>query len=175
MIKRLTPRERLLIYLIAGILFALGNLALLSSLQNRHTRLKSDLARQQSEINLMHALLAESESCAARQAWLSANQPRMTNPEQSGVKLLDEIKEAARANEVLLESSELGNLETQAAYRSVSVQFNAKCSWPNLVKFLHAMQKPDRFIVFETVNLQIDPGNASRMAGTFKIAKWYAL
>jgi len=175
MMNRLTPRERLLIYLVAGVLFAVGNLALLSSLQKRHLRIQADLAQKQSEIKLMQNVLAESEPCAARQAWLSANQPRMTNPEQCGVKLLEEIKETARANEVLLESSELGNLETQAAYRSVSVQFTAKSSWPNLVKFLYAMQKPDRFIVFEAANMQVDPGNASRMACKFKIAKWYAL
>ena len=173
--NRLTPRERILVYIVAGVLFAVGNMALLSSLQKRQIRIKADLAQKQSEIKLMQTLLTESDPCTTRQAWLTANQPRMTNPEQSGVKLLEEIKETARANELLLESSELGNLETQAAYRAVSVQFTAKSSWPNLVKFLHAMQKPDRFIVFETANMQIDPGNATRMSCKFKIAKWYAL
>ena len=173
--NRLTPRERLLICIVAGVLFAVGNMLLLSSLQNRHLRLKSDLARTQSEIKLMKTVLAESETSAARQAWLAANQPKMNNPEQSGVKLLDEIKETARANDVLLESSELGNLEVQPAYRSVAVQFTAKSSWAGMVKFLHEMQKPERFIVFEAANIQLDPGNASRMACKFKIAKWYAL
>ncbi|MCX6968423.1 MAG: GspMb/PilO family protein [Verrucomicrobia bacterium] len=174
MMNRLTSRERALIFLVAAVLFAVGNWALLTSLKNRHARLKADLVQKQAEIQSMKLLLAESEQSASRQAWLSAKQPRLTNPEQTRVQLLEQIKEAARANDVLLESPELGDLEVQGAYRSVSVQVATKSSWASLVKFLHAMQQPDRFIVFETATVQIDPGNASRMSCKFKIAKWYA-
>ena len=173
--NRLTRRERILIYIIAGVLLIVGNLALLASLKNRHLRLKTEVAQKRTEIQAMKVILAESDQWTARQAWLATHQPRLTNPEQTRVQLLEQIKEAARANEVLLESPELGNLEVQSAYRSVSVQVTAKSSWANVVKFLHTMQKPDRFIVFETANIQIDPGDASRMSCKFKIAKWYAL
>jgi len=173
--NRITRRERILICIIVGVLFVLGNLALLTSLKNRHIRLQADLAQKRTEIKAMKVILAESDQWAARQAWLTANQPRLTNPEQTRVQLLEQIKEAARANEVLLESPELGDLEVQSAYRSVSVQITTKSSWANVVKFLHTMQQPDRFIVFETANIQIDPGNATRMSCKFKIAKWYAL
>ena len=173
--NRLTPRERILIYLIAGILFLVGNLALVSSLSNRHARVKADLAAKRTEIASLKNILAGSHEGVAREAWLSSHQPKLTNPEQAGVQLLEQIKEAARANDIVLESPELGGVETQSACRSVSVQVAAKCTWGNLVKFLHAMQQPDRFVVFETANLQIDPANATRMACRFKIAKWYAL
>ena len=173
--NRLSARERLLIFIVAGILFAVGNLTLFSSLLNRHTRIKADLAQKQSEIKLMKALLTESEPTAARNAWLVANQPPLTNSLQAGAKFLEEIKETARANEVLLEHPDLGNLEVKAAYRSVTVQVTAKSSWAGLIKFLHSMQSPERFIVVKIENLQVDPGNASRMACKFTIAKWYAL
>ena len=173
--SRLTPRERILIYIIAGVLFAVGNLALLSSLKNRHLRTQADLAQKQSEIKSLKMILAESDQSRARQDWLNAKQPRLTNPEQTRVQLLEQIKEVARANEVLLESPELGDLEVQGTYRAVSVKVSTKSSWASMVKFLHAMQQPDRFIVFESANIQVDPGNATRMACNFKIAKWYAL
>jgi len=173
--NRLTRRERILIYIIVGVLFVVGNLTLLTSLKNRHIRLKADLAQKRTEIQAMKVILAESDQWTARQKWLTANQPRLTNPEQTRVQLLEQIKEVARAHEVLLESPELGDLEVQSAYRSVSVQVTTKGSWASTVQFLHAMQQPDRFIVFETANIQIDPGNASRMSCKFKIAKWYAL
>jgi len=172
---RLTPRERFLLTLVVGTLFVLGNLALLKSLTNRHAGLQADLLSKRTEVKSMQALLAESDKWTARNTWLNANQPKLTNPGQAGVQLLDQIKETARANDVLLESPELGGIELQGSCRSVSVQVATKSSWENLVKFLHAMQQPDRFIVFETASLQIDPGNASRMACRFKIAKWYAL
>jgi len=172
--SRLTSRERLLIAIVAGTIFLLGNMTLLSSLAGRHARLQADLAAKRSEIQSLKRLLAGSEPGAGHEAWLAANQPKLTNPEQAGVQLLEQIKEAARANEVLLESPELGGIEVKPTCRSVSVQVSARGSWANTVKFLHALQQPGRFIVFETANLQIDSGNAARMLCRYKIAKWYA-
>ena len=175
MMNRLTQRERVLRATIAVLLFGLGNLALLSWMMGRNAGIQSDLRAKQTAIASMKTILAERDQWTAREAWLDAHQPKLTNPEQAGVLLLDEIKEVARANDVLLESPELGGVQTQPACRSVAVQVATKSSWPSLVKFLHALQQPDRFIVFESANLQIDPGNPARMAGRFKIAKWYAL
>ena len=175
MMNRITQRERLLLATIAVLLFVLGNLFLLSWMMGHNTRIKSDLSAKRAEIVTMKAVLAERDQWTAREAWLDAHQPKLNNPEQAGVLLLDEIKEVARANDVLLESPELGGVEAQSACRSVTVQVATKSSWPGLVKFLHALQQPERFIVFEAANLRIDPGNPSRMAGQFKIAKWYAL
>lgn len=173
--NRLTSRERFLLAVVIGFLFVLGNGILLKSLSNRNAGLQADLAAKRSEVKSMKVILAENDQWAARDKWLTAVQPKLTNPQQAGVQLLDQIKETARAFDVALESPELGSVEAQPACRSVSVQVSTKSSWENLVKFLHAMQQPDKFIVFETATLQIDPGNATRMACRFKIAKWYAL
>ncbi len=173
--NRLNSRERFLICILAGTLFLLGNWILFGSLANRHARLQADLAAKRSEIKSMQALVAGVGESAEREGWLSATQPKLTNPEQAGVQLLDQIKEVARANELLLESPELGSVEAQSAYRSVAVQISAKGSWGNLIKFLHAVQAPEHFIVFESATLQVDPSNAKRMACQLKIAKWYAL
>ena len=173
--NRLTPRERFLLAAVIGVLFVLGNGMLLKWLSNRNAGLKADLAAKGVEVKSMKALLAGSDQWAARDAWLTAVQPKLTNPQQAGVQLFDQVKEAARAYDVTLDNPVLGGVEAAPSCRSVSVQVSTKSSWENLVKFLHAMQQPDQFIVFETATLQIDPGNATRMACQFKIAKWYAL
>jgi hypothetical protein len=173
--NRLNSRERVLLCVLTGALFLLGNWMLFGSLAHRHARVRSDLAAKRSEIKSMQTLVAGAGEWAGRETWLNATQPKLTNPEQAGVQLLDQIKEIARANEVLLENPELGRVETQAASQVVSVQLSAKSSWGNLVKFLHAVQTPERFITFESATFQVDPSNAKRMACQFKIAKWYAL
>ena len=175
MMNALTKRERILLTSVAVLLFGLGNLALLSWMTGYNARVQSDLRAKRSELASMKAILAERDQWTAREAWLDAHQPKLSNPEHAGVLLLDEIKEAARSNDVLLESPELGGVETQTACRSVTVQVATKSSWPSLIKFLNALQQPERFIVFESANLRIDPGNPARMACRFKIAKWYAL
>lgn len=173
--NRLTSRERILLVLVLGVLFVLGNMSLFSWLSGKNAKIRTEFASKRSELKSMKVILEGGQLWAEREAWLNANQPKLTSPEQAGVQLLDQIKEVARANDVLLESPELGGLEVQSACRSVSVQVATKSTWPNLVKFLHSMQQPGRFIVFESANLQIDPSNATRMACRFKIAKWYAL
>ena len=173
--NRLTSRERLLICFLGGATFLFGNLLLFDALAQRHARLRADVAAKRAEIKSMQALTMEAEAWAGREEWLRLHQPKLTNPEQAGVQLLEETKEIARANEVLLESPELGGVEAQPFCRQVSVSFNAKCTWPNLVKFLHGLQTPERFVVLETATLQVDPSNASRMSCRFKIAKCYAL
>lgn len=40
--------------------------------------------------------------------------------------------------------------------------------------FLYEMQAPERFIVFESANLQIDQDDKTQIRGKFRIAKWYA-
>ena len=47
-------------------------------------------------------------------------------------------------------------------------------SYAELRDFLHAMQAPDRFIVFESANVQIDKDDKTQMHGKFRIAKWFA-
>ncbi|MDD5350824.1 MAG: GspMb/PilO family protein [Chthoniobacteraceae bacterium] len=172
--NRLNTRERFLIYFLAGALFLLGNWAMLGSLVNRQARLKADLAAKRSEVHSLRSLVAGNAEALTRDAWLSGVQPKLTNPGQAGVQLLDQIKETARANEVLLENPELGSVETQPACRAVSVQLTAKTSWSSLVRFLHALQTPERFIVCESATLQVDPADAKRMTCRLKIAKWYA-
>jgi len=36
------------------------------------------------------------------------------------------------------------------------------------------VQKPDGFVVFESVNLAIDSSDPTTMLGKFKIARWFA-
>lgn len=173
--NRLNPRERFLICFLAAALFLIGNWALLGSLINRHMRLKTEVAAKQSEIRSLRNFVAGDADVVARDEWLQSVQPKLTNPEQAGVQLLEQIKEIARTNEVILENPELGSVETQTFCRSVSVQLTAKTPWANLVKFLHALQTPDRFLVVESATMQADPSDAKRMSCQFKIAKWYAL
>ena len=173
--NRLTSRERLLLCLFAGTLFLMGSLFLFGALARRHVRLRADLVATRAEIASMQSLVAEAGVWSARAAWLNATQPRESDPGQAGVQLLEKVKAIARAQDVLLENPELGSLEAQPFCQAVSVAFSTKCSWPSLVKFLHAVQAPGRFLVFETATLQADPGNAARMHCQFKIAQWYAL
>ena len=174
--KRLSARERIMVATVAAILFLLGNLALLSSLAERHRQLSSDLATKKTELAALKSILSDREVGAKREAWLSATQPKLTNQSQAGVVLLDQVRQVAKASDVLLDTSpEIGSVDSsQPTHQSVTLTIQTKSSWAALVKFLNGLQQPEQFIVFESANFQSDSADPAQMRGRFRIAKWYA-
>ncbi|MEI6351618.1 MAG: GspMb/PilO family protein [Verrucomicrobiota bacterium] len=173
--KRLSARERIMVAVVAAILFVLGNMALLSSLAERHRQLSSDLATKNTELAALKTILSDREQGAKRDAWLTATQPKLTNQSQAGVVLLDQVRQVAKASDVLLENPEIGSMDSsQPTRQSVTVMIQTKSSWAALVKFLNGLQQPDQFIVFESANFQSDSTDPAQMRGRLRIAKWYA-
>ena len=172
--NRLSTRERIMLGIILGIVLILGNIAVVSALWKQYGRTRADLALKQSELKSLKQMGAERELWAKRDAWLTQKQPKLVNRDQARVILLDEIKTAAKTRNVLLENPALGSIESQPTYQSVSVNVETKSSWADLVGFLVGLQTPERFIVFESANLQIDATDPTKMRGRFRIAKWYA-
>jgi hypothetical protein len=172
--NRLTSRERYLIYALAIVLFALVNWGLIGWIGQRYSQLQATVSAKRTELRSLQTLMTDEPTFAAREAWLASTQPKLVNPEQAGVQLLDQIKTAAKDLQIRLENPELGTVETVQSNRSVSVQLTAKSSWPGLVKFLHSLQTPENFIVIDSATLQVDPGNSKQMTCQLKISKWYA-
>ena len=172
--NRLSTRERILLAIIAGIALILVNMGVLSSLWKHYGRVRSDLTRRQVELKSLKQMGTERDLWAKRDAWLTEKQPKLGNRDQARVLLLDEIKSVAKARNVVLENPALGSIEAQPTYQSVSVNVETKSTWGELVGFLAALQQPEKFIVFETANLQVDANDPTKMRGRFRIAKWYA-
>ena len=172
--NRLSSRERTLLAIVFGILFILGNFFVVSALVKRYQQTNADFVRKQAELKSLKQMFAERDLWAKRDAWITAKQPKLANRDQARVQLLEEVKSAAKARNIVLENPALGSVESQPGYQSVSVDVETKSSWPDLIAFMAAMQQPDRFLVFERSNLQIDATDPTKMRGRFRIAKWYA-
>ncbi len=174
MINRLSSRERGMMAAVLGIVFVFANLMVFSTFKKKHTQVSADLAARKLELNSQREILAQRDLWAQRDAWITAKQPKLESRERAGVALLEDIKQAAKAHNVLLESPELGTVDSQPLYQSVSVGVQTKSSWAALIAFLNTLQQPEQFIVFENANLKIDPGDKTQMRGQFRIAKWFA-
>ena len=169
---RMTPRERFLSTAVATVVFVLLNIVVAGGLLKKQARLRAELAQKTSDLRLMQTLFEERELWSKRDAWLQEKQPKLTNEGSAGVDLLDEIKAVAKANDLPpLENPQIGALTKTPLYHSVAVTCEAKCPWPALIAFLTAMQQPERFLVFESANIQIDPGDPSLIRGRFRIAR----
>jgi hypothetical protein len=107
-----------------------------------------------------------------RADWLAKHQPVLTNPAESS-SLLTQIQQTAGKYSVEIVNPQIGSVEKSPGHQTVSVTIETKSPWEPLVHFLYDTQRPDAFVVCESVNLMIDSSDPTVMRGRFKIAKWF--
>ncbi len=171
--QRLNPRERVLSLIVGGALFLLVNYMIWSSLLGMLGQTRSDLASRESLRAQQTVFLKERKVWEKRAKWLEKVQPSLKSPAEAST-LLEEVKQIAGKHNVLLENPQLGTGDSTPNHQAVFASVETKSPWSPLVHFLYDVQQPDKFVVFESVNLQIDTADPSMMKGKFKIARWFA-
>jgi hypothetical protein len=171
--QRMNPRERVLSLAIAGVLFLLVNFFVWSSLLGAVRNTRTELAARESLRAQQNVFLRERKLWEKRADWLKKHQPVMQSPVEAST-LNDEVKQVASKHSVLVENPQIGTSDSTPNYQAVFASVETKSAWPPLVRFLYDVQQPDKFVVFESVNLQIDSGDPTVMRGKFKIARWFA-
>ena len=172
-LERMSKRERTLAMIVAGALFLLINIFLWSSLFGALQKTRVDLRTRQASRTEQTVFLRERKMWEKRDEWLKKNQPALKSPVEAST-LLDQVKQVASKHNVLIENPAIGSGETTPNYQTVFATVETKCPWPPLVQFLYDVQKPESFVVFESVNLAIDSSDPTMMRGKFKIARWFA-
>ncbi len=171
-IAQMNQRERILALSVAGVLFLIINLAVWSTIFGMSAEARKDYAAQKAARTEQKIYLKEEKMWQRRADWLKKNQPKLTNPAEAST-LLTQVKEIAGKHNVQIENPQIGAVESTPARQSVSATFETKSGWEELVRFLYDTQRPEAFIVFESVNLMVDPTEPTVMRGRFKIAKWF--
>jgi hypothetical protein len=171
--ERMNQRERLLSWIVAGAIIVLVNLVILSWLFGALGRARSELAARKAALAEQAVYVKERDLWTKRDQWLREHQPTLKNPAEASV-LLDELKQVAGKYNVLIQNPAIGSGETTPNHQTVFASIETKSPWPPLVHFLYDVQKPDAFVVFESVNLAIDSSDPTMMRGKFKIARWFA-
>ena len=171
--QRMNQRERVLSLLVGGTLFLLVNWFIWSWLMGTLEETRTDLAAKKSARAQQSVFLKERSMWEKREAWLKKHQPTLKGAGEASI-LLDQVKEIAGKHNVLIENPSLGGVDSQPTHQSTSISIETKSPWQPLVRFLHDVQQPERFVVFENVNLAIDSSDPTMMRGKFKIARWFA-
>jgi hypothetical protein len=170
---RMNPRERILAALVAGAIFLLLNLYVWGKLLSSLDQARADLVARQSTRKTQEVYIKERDVWEKRAQWLKEHQPVLKGPGEAST-LLDQIKQIAGKHNVLIENPAIGTGDSTPERQSVFASIEVKSPWPPLVRFLYDVQQPESFVVFESVTLNIDPGDPTMMRGKLKIARWFA-
>ena len=171
--QRMNPRERLLSLIVAGTVFVLLNLWILSWIFGALGGAGRELAARKATLAEQALYIKERDTWMKRDEWLRQHQPVLKNPAEASA-LLDQLREVAGKYNILVENPAIGSGETTPYHQTVFASIETKSPWAPLVHFLYDVQRPDAFIVFENVNLAIDGSDPTMMRGKFKIARWFA-
>jgi len=171
--QRMNPRERLLSWIVAGTLFLLFNLWVLSSVLGAVSNAQKELATRQGKLAEQAVYVKERDMWTKRDEWIGQHQPVLKNPAEASA-LLDQLQQVAGKYNIQVENPAIGTGETTPYHQTVFASVETKSPWPPLVHFLYDVQQPEEFVVFENVNLAIDGSDPTMMRGKFKIARWFA-
>src|SRR6266540_4123647 len=169
----MNPCERLLSWIVAGTVFVLLNLWILSWILGALGGARRELAARRATLTEQALYVKERDTWMKRDEWIRQHQPVLKNPAEASA-LLDQLREVAGKYNILVENPAIGSGETTPYHQTVFASIETKSPWPPLVHFLYDVQRPDAFIVFENVNLAIDGSDPTMMRGKFKIARWFA-
>jgi len=171
--ERMNQRERMLSWIVAGVLFALFNLFIWGWLLGMLGRARTELAARKAARAEQALYIKEHTLWTKRDQWLQQHQPALKNAAEAST-LLDQLRQIAGKYNILIENPAIGSGEATEKHQAVFASIETKSPWPPLVHFLYDVQQPESFIVFENVNLAIDSSDPTMMRGKFKIARWFA-
>lgn len=170
--QRMNQRERKLAWIVAGAVFLLLNLLIWSNLLGALSNARAEVALRKATRDEQTVYMRERNLWAQRDKWLKEHQPTLESAGEASI-LLDQVKEKAGKHNVLIENPAIGTGDSTPEHQSVFASIETKSPWSPLVHFLFDVQQPESFVVFESVQLQIDNSDATMMRGKFKIARWF--
>jgi hypothetical protein len=171
--NRMNQRERVLSWAVAGTIFVLLNLWIVSRILGALGDARKEAATRRAKLAEQALYVKERDLWTKREEWMRKHQPVLSNPAEASA-LLEQLKEVAGKYNVVVENPAIGTGETAPLHQTVFASIETKSPWPPLVHFLYDVQRPEAFIVFENVNLVIDGSDPTMMRGKFKIARWFA-
>ena len=171
--QRMNQRERVLVLIVAGIVFVVTNLFIWSTLLGAITQAGADFKERKAARAAQVVYAKERDLWTKRAAWIKQRQPVFKGAGEAST-LLDEVKQVAAKHKILIENPAIGTSDSTPTHQAVFASIETKSPWPPLVHFLYDVQQPEKFVVFESVNLAIDSSDATVMRGKFKIALWFA-
>ena len=171
--QRMNRRERILAAIVAGGVFLLLNLYVWGKIFGTLNQARADLVDRKNTRKVQEIYIKERGLWEKRAQWLKERQPALKGPGEAST-LLDQVKQIAGKHNVLIENPAIGTSDSTPDRQSVFASVEVKSPWPPLVRFLYEVQQPESFVVFESVTLNIDPGDPTMMRGKLKIARWFA-
>lgn len=171
--RPLTPKEKRLLIIFVALIFVVANLIGLPALQRQQKLLTARIVELRSQQEVATTWLKEKDIWTERKAWLDANQPKITSSGDASSSFLEMLQESAKQNKIKIIDQKLLEPETHPGYQAISVRMTVNGNMEAIVKWLSAIQQPDKFQAVLKFNLKRE-GEGDNMRCDLDLARWYA-
>ena len=177
--QRLTQRERVLLLLVAGTAFVLGNLIAISTVVKSFRTLRQDYAEKTDSWKFASHFIQDKALWDARTEWLRKTQPPMTSRDPASYALLDQVQGLGRQYNVIITNTKIRQAQAgekaSPDYTAVTMELDTRSDWGALLKFMNAVQqKPENYLAFDEARLHTEQSDPATVIGSFRISKWFA-
>jgi hypothetical protein len=174
MISEMSKREKTLAFFVGGVLFVLLNVVLLRFFLRNHTELRENIAKTQGQIDTLKRRDSERAMWAERDMWLTASMPVIGDDQVATRELGFFIKEVAQKHGVLIETPSPSLPAPGQFFRTLRYKVTAKGTKMPMFEFLRELQQPRNFLVFDPVDIKIDPAEKTQLVADVTVTKWFA-
>ena len=174
MLAEMSKREKSLAFLVGGALFLLLNFVLFKFFLRNHTELRQNIATTQGKIDDLKRRDSERAMWAERDMWLTANMPVLGDEQVATREVGLFIKEIAQKHGVLIETPSPSLPVPGQFYRALRYKITAKGTKAPMFEFLRELQQPRHFLVFDPVDIKIDPAEKTQLIADVTVTKWFA-
>ena len=164
--------EKLCLGILFLILFGAANWYGYKWYAGQMTDLNHKVNNLQADQDASETALKEIPQWTARQAWLKANQPAMTNEGDAKAAVLDYVEKGATSNKLEVVEQSLNDIQKTSGGVRVNVSIKVKGSMQNLVAWLAPLQKPDSFYAITLFSLKADTDQKS-FDCTLQVARFF--
>ena len=164
--------EKLYLAVLLAILFGAANWYGYKWYAGQMTDLHHKVDNLQADRDASETALKEIPLWTARQAWLKANQPSMTNEGDAKANVLDFVEKGATSHKLEVVEQSLNDIQKTAGGVRVNVSIKVKGSMQDLVEWLAPLQKPDSFYAVTLFSLKAD-ADLKSFDCTLQVARYF--
>jgi hypothetical protein len=169
---QVTKNEKFLLVCLFAVAFCVGNFFGYRWLVQKQQSLDLSLATMKADQAEAKVDLQESALWSHRKAWISSQQPAMTDEGDAKAAVLEQVLKGARDNKLEIVDQSLNDVQHGAAGTRVNVSVKVKGPMQALVEWLTALQKPEQFFAISSFSLKADQDQKS-MVCTLQIARYF--
>jgi hypothetical protein len=167
-----TKSEQLLLIIFGAMILGFVGIVIWGWFQKSLTQQRTQEIILQEQIDELRRWQGEKDIWETRGRWLAANPPPLWSREDSEATFVQELQRSVAVSGIEILSQRLAGTESLRGFEEVNVQLTIRASTEELVRWLHDLQQPGKYLAVSQLNLRAD-GEGENLRAEIQLTRFY--